>query len=122
MGCGGSSKQLTEQSLKKEVETVQGLAAEAALLADGAAQGRTLGTFTRMHAEDLATPAKTSARSLRTARAPHALEPKRRAAAFLAARVYSSLTQLQRGVPRERARLIARSLHASEQKLAELAQ
>ena len=120
-GCGGSSSQLTAKSLKKEVEAVQALAAEGALLADGAARGRTLGTFTRTHAQDLATPAETASRTLRGAQAPPALDPKRRAALFLAARVDASLTELGQSVSRERARLIARTLHAADQKLGELA-
>jgi hypothetical protein len=94
-GCGGGS--LTADALKKQAQTVQGLAAEGALVAGDAAKGSTTGPYTREHASELATAAQSSAKTLRSAQAPQQLDAKRKRVAELAARTASALDRVPSG-------------------------
>jgi hypothetical protein len=67
-GCGGSST-LNAKSLQKSAEAVQSSAAEAALVADGVADGRTTGAFVSVHAPELGSAADKEAKALRSAKA-----------------------------------------------------
>jgi hypothetical protein len=58
---------LTTNELQHEAGSIHSTAAEGALLADGVARERTLSSFVRAHAKELADAAETSARKLHDA-------------------------------------------------------
>jgi len=92
-GCGGGGT-LDPEALAKEVEAVESLAAEGALLADGVTRARTAPPFTRTHAEELAQTATEETKKLESAQVPSGLQAKAREAAVLSARVGRLLTTL----------------------------
>ena len=47
-GCGGGGS-ASQEDIQKQYEAIQSLAAEGALVADGAADGRTTDVFVRVH-------------------------------------------------------------------------
>lgn len=61
---------LTSDELQHEAGSIHSTAAEGALLADGVARQRTLSSFVRAHAKELADAADTSARKLHDASVP----------------------------------------------------
>jgi hypothetical protein len=99
VGCGGG--EVTADSLKKDAEAVQSAAAEGALLAADAAEGRTAGPFLRVHAEELAAETAKVARKLEQAQARGAVQAKARKAFRLARDVEEALTRLA-GEPDDR--------------------
>jgi hypothetical protein len=114
-GCGGS-RTLTEQTLRKQNETVRSAAAEGALLAQDAAAGRTTEPFVRIHAEKLAEQAGKAAETLRSAKPEARLETARRRALAEAADVERALENLH-AEPDDRdvARRVERELEAVSQ-------
>jgi hypothetical protein len=84
-GCGSGS--LTQKSLEQSAEAVQSSAAEAALVADGVADGRTTGPFVSVHAPELASAASKEATTLRSAQGPGELRAKADELARVADRV-----------------------------------
>jgi hypothetical protein len=93
-GCGGGT--LGPHAFKKDVETVQSLAAEGALVAKQVAHGDVTHTFVRVHTRYLEQQASTLARRLSTARVQPSLAGKRRRAARVAAAVDRDLGLLHR--------------------------
>ena len=92
VGCGGGK--LGAKTLSQQAKSLQSAAAEGALLAEDAFEGRTTGIFTREHAADLRQAARQVASSLKSARTAPALEPTRRELARLAGRVTADLERL----------------------------
>src|ERR1044072_4414359 len=84
-GCGSSA--LSDKSLQKSAESVQSAAAEAALVADDVADGRTTGPFVSVHAPELAKAASTQAKTLRSAKGSADLKRKADELAKVADRV-----------------------------------
>jgi hypothetical protein len=93
-GCGGSS--LSKKDLQKEAEAVQSLAAEGALVAQGVEEGRTTGTFVRVHTEYLGKAAAKVDSELGSKHASGSLDTKRAQTAMLAALVSADLDELHR--------------------------
>jgi hypothetical protein len=92
-GCGGGGS-VSQQDVQKQFEAIQSLAAEGALVADGAADGRTTDVFIRVHTSYLDDAAQKVATKLSSASATGAADRDRRRAARLAARVADRLTTL----------------------------
>ena len=92
-GCGGGGS-LDSEALSKEVEAIESLAAEGAVLANGAAQAKTTSVFTRVHAEELAETATEETKKLESADVDPELRPKARKATLLSTRIGKLLTQL----------------------------
>jgi hypothetical protein len=86
---------LTTNELQHEAQTIHSTAAEGALLADGVARERTLSSFVRAHATELADAADTSARKLHDATAPDSLQRSTSRAIDLATRTSSVLGDLE---------------------------
>ena len=93
-GCGGGT--LGPHAFKKDVEGVQSLAAEGALVARQVARGDVTQTFVRVHTTYLQKQASTLERKLSTARVPPSLAGKRRLAVRVAAAVDRDLELLHR--------------------------
>jgi hypothetical protein len=68
-GCGGGGT-LSKQELQKQYEAIQSLAAEGALVADGAADGRATETFVSVHSLYLSEAAQKVETDLRSANGP----------------------------------------------------
>lgn len=66
----GGCDSLDRNELKHEVQSVNSVATEGALLADQAARGRTLATFARVHARELAQSVDETAQSLNDVAVP----------------------------------------------------
>ena len=75
-GCGGGGA-LSKKAFQKQAQSTESLAAEASLVAQGAAQGRSTDPFVRVHAQYLQKAAKTIEQELGSARASGSLEAKR---------------------------------------------
>ena len=67
--CGGGGT-LSKEQLQKQYEAIQSLAAEGALVADGAADGRTTETFVSVHSLYLSDAAHNIETDLRSAKGP----------------------------------------------------
>jgi hypothetical protein len=93
-GCGGGT--LGPHAFKKDVEAVQSLAAEGALVARQVAHGDITETFVRVHTTYLERQASTLERKLSSARVQPSLEGKRRRAVRVAALVDRVLGLLHR--------------------------
>ena len=91
-GCGGPIK---SDELDRGVGTLESLAAEGALLADGVAQDRTRATYTRVQARVLADLADHEAEKLADAESTGALTTSRRAAITLSVDISDALGQLR---------------------------
>jgi hypothetical protein len=91
-GCGGGT--LDAEALSKEFEAVESLAAEGALLADGAARAKTMSPFTLVHAGELAQTAGEKTKRLESAQVASGLQAKAREAATLSARISELLETL----------------------------
>ena len=98
-GCGGNA--LSKHELHKEIGSVQSFAAEGSTLAQGAAESRSTTIFVRVHSEYLEKGAKKLQQKLDQAHVSTGLEPKRSAAAKLAADVDEALAELH-GSPGDR--------------------
>lgn len=99
--CGGGGA-LSEKSLQTQAAAIQSLAAEGALVAGGAAEGRTTDVFVRVHTDDLLKEARKAQAELASASAGGTLARKRNRAARLAGRVAEELERLHRA-PGDRA-------------------
>jgi hypothetical protein len=99
-GCGGGA--LDADALAKEVDAVASLAAEGALLADGAARARTTTAFTRVHADELVATATEEAKKLKASTVPRGLGRRAADAARLASEVATLIERLARA-PGDRA-------------------
>jgi hypothetical protein len=98
---------LTTNELQHETQSIHSTAAEGALLAQGVVQQRTLSSFVRAHATELADAADTSARKLHDATVPHSLQGSTSEAIDLATRTSSVLGDLELSPsnPQEAARI-----------------
>ena len=92
-GCGGGGT-LSHDSLRKEAESIQSVAAEGALLAHDSADGRTTTPFVSVHSEVLAESAGKVAQKLESAAVEPGLEQDRARAERLATRIEEELDQL----------------------------
>ena len=106
-GCGSSSR--SQKSLLKSAEAVQSSAAEAALVADGVADGRTTGPFVSVHAPELASAASTEAKALRAAKGSGGLRAKANELADVADRVSTLAGEID-GASKDDARHLAEEL------------
>jgi hypothetical protein len=86
---------LTANELEHEAGAIHSTAAEGALLADGVARSRTLSSFARAHAKELADAADTSARKLHDATVPPSLRSETTRAIDLATRTSAVLGDLE---------------------------
>jgi hypothetical protein len=86
---------LTTDELQHEAGSIHSTAAEGALLADGVARQRTLSSFVRAHAKELADAADTSARKLHDASVPRSLRRPTSKAIDLATRTSTVLGDLE---------------------------
>jgi hypothetical protein len=94
-GCGGGSE-LGPDALANEVETVQSLAAEGALVARQVAEGAATRTFVKVHTSYLHEQAASVERTLSTASVSPSLAARRRRAVSIAGKVERDLERLQR--------------------------
>jgi hypothetical protein len=92
-GCGGGGS-VSQKDVQKQFEAIQSLAAEGALVADGAADGRTTDVFVRVHTGYLDKAARKVEGQLSSARASGAAERDRVRAARLASSVADELARL----------------------------
>jgi hypothetical protein len=92
-GCGGGGS-VSQKDVQKQFEAIQSLAAEGALVADGAADGRTTDVFVRVHTGYLDKAARKVEGQLSSARASGAAERNRVLAARLASSVAGELARL----------------------------
>jgi len=92
-GCGGGGS-VSQKDVQKQFEAIQSLAAEGALVADGAADGRTTDVFVRVHTGYLDKAARKVEGQLSSARASGAAERDRVRAARLASSVAGELARL----------------------------
>ena len=104
-GCGGGT--LSKEELQKQYGAIQSIAAEGALVADGAADGRTTETFVAVHSLYLSEAAGKIETDLRSAKGP-------RPAVSLAGQVAEDLDRLH-DEPDDRAlaRRLSEQLQAS---------
>jgi hypothetical protein len=93
--CGGGGT-LSTKAFKLQAESLQSLAAEGALVADGSADGRTTETFVSVHTEYLGKAARKVETKLAEEHASGDLEQKRTRAVRLARRIADELGQLHR--------------------------
>lgn len=93
-GCGGGP--LGPHAFKKDVESIQSLAAEGALVAGQVAHGDATQTFARVHTEYLMKEASALERTLSSARVAPSLVDRRRQAVRVAARLERDLVRLHR--------------------------
>jgi hypothetical protein len=94
-GCRGGGT-LSKKDLEKQAEAVQSFAAEGALVAKGAEQGRTTDTFVRVHTDYLAKAVRKVETELSSKQASGSLDQKRKDAARLALLVSLNLERLHR--------------------------
>ena len=92
-GCGGGGS-VSQKDVQTQLEAIQSLAAEGALVADGAADGRTTDTFVRVHSGYLDRAADKVANNLSSAHAGGAADRARERGARLAAEVADRLAAL----------------------------
>ena len=106
-GCGGG--ELSASALSKQADSVRSLAAEGALLAGEASDGKTTGIFTRVHSSELDKTAAQTSSTLEKARTKPALEPKLHRLATLARGVSADLNRLG-SAPKQEQRTLADEL------------
>jgi len=92
-GCGGGGS-VSQTDVQKQFEAIQSLAAEGALVADGAADGRTTDVFVRVHTGYLDQAARKVEAQLSSAHASGAADRDRVRAARLASTVADQLARL----------------------------
>jgi hypothetical protein len=92
-GCGGGGS-VSQSDVNRQFEAIQSLAAEGALVADGAADGRTTDVFVRVHTGYLDHAAQRVATKLSSDQAEGAVERDRERAARLASQVADELARL----------------------------
>jgi hypothetical protein len=91
-GCGGET--LTRESFRKDAESIESFAAEGAVLARDAEEGRTTGPFAAVHSDALAKSVGKVARKLEAADVGPELEQDRTRGARLAKVVENELALL----------------------------
>jgi hypothetical protein len=111
-GCA-SDGSLGASELTHQLQSLQSLAAEGALLAQDAAFGRTTRTYTREHASQLYRAATQAESMLRGATTDPSLESQRRELIVLAGRLRSELERLG-NASRVEDRVLARELQANQ--------
>ena len=94
-GCGGGGT-LSKKDLQKQAEAVQSFAAEGALVAQSAEEGRTTDTFVRVHTDYLAKAARKVESELGAKNASGSLEQSREDTTKLALLVSQHLDRLHR--------------------------
>jgi hypothetical protein len=120
-GCGGGGT-LSHDSLRKEAESIQSVAAEGALLAHDSADGRTTTPFVSVHSEVLAESAGKVAQKLESAAVEPGLEQDRARAERLATRIEEELDRLdEHPDDRAEARRVADELDQAAKAAEELA-
>ena len=92
-GCGGGGS-VSQKDVQKQFQAIQSLAAEGALVAAGAADGRTTDVFVRVHTGYLDKAARKVATKLSSAHASGSAERDRVRAARLASSVSDELATL----------------------------
>jgi hypothetical protein len=92
-GCGGGGT-LSESELKKEIEAIGSTAAEGALLAHDAAEGRTTHAFTTVHSEFLDEATRKTGAKLSESSVSSGLEQRKTRAERLARRIADALSRL----------------------------
>lgn len=92
-GCGAGGT-LSESELTKEIETIGSAAAEGALLAHDAADGRTTHAFTKVHSEFLSEATRKVGAELSEASVSSGLEQRRTRAEELARQTTHELDRL----------------------------
>ena len=92
-GCGGGGT-LSRDSFQKEAESIQSAAADGALLAHDAADGRTTTPFASVHSDDLAKSVATVSKKLESAEVEPGLEQDLGRAVRLASRIEEELAHL----------------------------
>jgi hypothetical protein len=80
----GGCNELDQEELTRDVGVIQSVAAEGALLADQVAEGRTISSFARVHANELAGTADQTAQGLSDAEVSSSKEADVKAAIALA--------------------------------------
>jgi hypothetical protein len=93
VGCSGGGP-VSQKDIQRQFEAIQSLAAEGALVADGAADGRTTDVFVRVHTGYLDKAARKVEAQLSSAQASGAVERDRVRAARLASNVSDQLARL----------------------------
>ena len=93
--AGARGGDLKADEVRRGVESLASTAAEGALLAEGAAAGRTKGTFTRVQARSLGEEAVHEAEKLEDASATLPLRTDKRDATALAGEIAETLGRLQ---------------------------
>jgi hypothetical protein len=94
-GCGGGST-LSKKELETQAGAVESFAAEGALFAQGAQEGRTTDAFVRVHTEYMAKAVRKVETQLDSTHASGSLEAKRKGASRLALLVALNLDRLHR--------------------------
>lgn len=112
-GCGSTT--LDSKALGKSADTVHSVAAEASLLAEDAADGRTLGTYQAAHSAALRETVAKEAKTLRSADAQGDLRTRADRLAALADEVAASLERLEQANAAEAGRLAADFKRAATQ-------
>ena len=112
-GCGDGAT-LSAKALAKKAESLQSQAAEGALLARDAVDGKTTRIYTRVHGSDLHKAASEAQTSLAKGKTEPALEPKLRRLAALAASVTADLGSASTDEQRAIARRLDAAAQASE--------
>jgi hypothetical protein len=112
-GCGSGGR-LGAKALSHQSKSLQSEAAEAALLAQDAASGRTTRIYTREHSSDLYRAVSQDLATLRAAMTEPALESRLRQLVVLAGQVSADLKRLG-SASRDDARALARELQAAAQ-------
>jgi hypothetical protein len=112
-GCGSTT--LDPEALGKSADTVHSVAAEAALLAEDAADGRTLGTFQAAHSAALRETVAKEAKTLHSADAQGDLRARADRLGALADEVSASLQRLEHANAAEAGRLAADFKRAATQ-------
>jgi hypothetical protein len=91
-GCRGGA--MTEYRFSKDAESLQSLATEGGVLADGVADGRTTSAFVRTHAQELASETEKLASVVASAHAQPQLAGKTRRLTGLARKAAAQLRKL----------------------------
>jgi hypothetical protein len=112
-GCGTGGR-LGAKALSQQSKSLQSLAAEAALLAEDAASGKTTRVYMREHSSDLYKAASQAETSLKAVETESGLEPKLRRLAALAAQIRAALHRLG-GASKGEERALGRELQAAAQ-------
>jgi hypothetical protein len=109
-GCGASGT-LGAKALSQHASSLRSVAAEGALLAEDAGDGKTTRIFTREHSSELDRVAGHISSTLASARPARAVEPNARRLTAVAVQISAALKRLG-GASRAEQRALARALEA----------